>query len=82
MTRGSYTPQAARQFSNEAQQAAQDAQGLRGALANAGASKDDMAALEQVLNNLKSLGSPNAYNDPSATQELAAKAMEKLQTMN
>lgn len=81
MTQGSYAPQQARQFSNEAQQALQDAQGLRSALANAGASKEDMAALEQVLNNLKSLGSPNAYNDPAATQELAARAMDKLQTV-
>ena len=34
-----------------------------------------------MLNNLKGLGSPNAYNDPSATQELAARALEKLQTV-
>jgi hypothetical protein len=81
MTQGSYPPGAARQFSNEAQQALQDAQGLRSALANAGAGKEDLAALEQVLNNLKGLGSPNAYNDPAATQQLAAAAMEKLQTV-
>lgn len=81
MTQGAYPPGAARQFSNEAQQVLQDAQGLRNALGNAGASREDMAALEQVLNNLKSLGSPNAYNDPATTQELAAKAMEKLQTV-
>lgn len=81
MTQGAYPPGAARQFSNEAQQVLQDAQGLRNALGNAGASREDMASLEQVLNNLKSLGSPNAYNDPATTQELAAKAMEKLQTV-
>jgi len=81
MTQGSYAPGQARQFANEAQQAAQDAQGVRRALAEAGASKDDLAALEQVLNSLKSLGSPNAYNDPAATQELAARAMDKLQTV-
>ena len=81
MTQGSYAPDTARQFSSEAQQAAQDAQGLRRALADAGASKEDLAVLDQVLNNLKSLGSPNAYNDPNATQELAARAMDKLQTV-
>lgn len=81
MTQGSYAPEAARQFANEAQQAAQDAQGLRRALAEAGASKEDLAALEQVMQNLKSLGTTNAYNDPSTTQELAARAMDKLQTL-
>jgi type II secretory pathway pseudopilin PulG len=81
MTQGSYAPGEARQFANEAQQAVQDAQGLRRALAEAGGSKEDLAALEQVMQNLKSLGSPNAYNDPGATQELAARAMDKLQTL-
>ena len=71
----------ARQFANEAQQAAQDATNLRRALADAGASKEDQTALEQVLANLRQLGQPNAYNDPAATQELAARAMDKLQTL-
>jgi len=39
------------------------------------------SALDQVLNNLKTLGTPNAYNDPSTTQALAASAMDKLQTL-
>ena len=81
MTQGSYAPGQSRQFANEAQQALQDAQGLRRALTDAGASKDDQAALEQVLASLKGLGSPNAYNDPAVTQELAARAMDKLQTV-
>ncbi|MBP8299299.1 MAG: hypothetical protein KA020_02955 [Planctomycetes bacterium] len=59
----------------------QDAQGLRRSLVEAGASKEDLAALEQVLQGLRGLGTPNAYNDPSATQELAARAMDKLQTL-
>ncbi len=76
-----YGQQQARQFANEAQQAAQDAQGLRQALQNAAASKDDLAALEQVLNNLKSLGQTNAYNDPEVTKQLATKALDNLQTV-
>ena len=78
---GQFPQGAARQFANEAQQAAQDATDLRRALANAGATKEDMAALEQVLAGLRQLGQPNAYNDPSATEELAARAMDKLQTL-
>jgi hypothetical protein len=47
----------------------------------AGATKEDQAALDQVLANLRQLGQPNAYNDPAATDELAARAMDKLQTL-
>lgn len=81
MMQGGYQPGDARQFANEAQQAMQDANGLRRTLADAGASREDLAALEQVLNNLRGLSQPNAYNDPSTTKELAARAMDKLQTL-
>jgi hypothetical protein len=78
---GQFQQGQARQFANEAQQALADGQDLRRALANAGAAREDLQALEQVLAGLRDLGTPNAYNNADAVQELAARAMDKLQVL-
>ncbi len=70
-----------RQWTNQANQLANDAQDVKKQLQQAGVNPRDLTPVDDVIKALRALGDAKSYNDPSKLQDLYSSAVEKFKAL-
>ena len=71
-----------RQWQNQANQLANDAQDLRRQLAQSGATQNDIKAVDEVIKGLRAMGAGQSGNDPRGLQQLAGTALDRAKKLD
>ena len=70
-----------RQWTNQANQLANDASDVRRQLQQAGINPRDLTPVDEVIKALRALGDAKSYNDPARLQDLYSSAVEKFKAL-